>query len=262
MSVLPSIAAVNSSATRQFPSTCFVDLLQFHALRKSPIRLTVESEEMQRGTLSVGSGRVLSVETASGKNGVAAFVEILSWVGQKIVEVSGVTEEEHTLSLPLERLLLDTAVRAATHAPTEPPAPRPVSDLAERPASSLAEETSAYEDEPAEANQSPRLDRQRVVRLARELSKIDGFAALAIFDRNGTPAATFGKPTAFAAPDWLTRLIAEASHDLHRCDFHHEGRFEILLLDLHLDAVLFIRFEREPVNRGIVEHTLRRVGCI
>lgn len=225
------------------------ELLQFFALRQDPLELTIESSSCQRGWIVVSEGNIVRAETAGGKLGFEAFVEILSWDQPQVVEVLSTIVDDQNIERALPQLLLETFWESREHEPTDPPQPPlPMG---------LEEDTVSREDKIG----PPDGVTKEVLELAQWMSELKGFVALALIcPESGAVLDTFGKRKLLDVPEWCLMAAQALSRD--ECFEKHvsvyEDYIDVILPPFEFAPIAyFLRMNRTLTNQGLVDAALK-----
>lgn len=228
-----------------------VQMIQLHALRLEPVKLTVESAAKQLGWLHLDKGDVIRASTAGGKQGFRAFVEMVSWELPRVVQLDREVTDLPNVDLPLPKLLLEAFWEAEAHISDDP--------SQELIPEGLEEDTVSgkYDIE------APDGVTKVVIETARRLSKIKGFVAVTLLcSGSGEAIETLGDKTRLRVPDWVSCMVATQRDvpDLEHVVVTTGEYIDILVRPVtESDVAFLLRMERATTNRGLLEVGLRHV---
>lgn len=230
-----------------------VELIQFYALRQDGLTLTIESASRQRGWIALEEGEVIHATTAGGKEGVDAFVEIISWQRPNIVQLERAIHEESNVELPLPQLLLDSYWMALDHEPSDP-MQAPLSE-----SHGLEEDTVA-----GDSNfRPPDGVTKCVIQTAQKISEMTGFVAVALISSETMECAEIlGDRARLAVPDWIYHVVAAqiADDEFEQALFMGEQYLDVLLPPIEGGTIAYLlRVNRRVINRGQLQVQLRSI---
>lgn len=227
-----------------------IQLIQVHALRHEPVRLTIESNQGQVGWLCVHRGDVTHAHTAGGKDGFYAFVEIITWTGPQITLIERHEPDERNIDMPMPKLLLEAFWEAENHESDDPPM--------EVLPTGLEEETVSGDSEFG----PPDGVTKAVIETAQLMSRIKGFVGISLLRAESAELVdTLGDRTKMTCPTWVRCIVrdAEQSAQLDNAIFTSTEFIDILIRPISdSDVMFFLRMDRASTNRGLLEVGLRQ----